>query len=259
MRSFDNELLSMFDPRYVEHRHFERVRADALLERFAVEGPPVALELGCNTGAFLVGLARLHAPRLVVGIEWNGKNMPGALRRIEKAGLSNAIVLHGDARHVVPPMIELGSLLSVNVLFPDPWWKKRHAERRILDPVFLRALARRLAPGGTLFLKSDVFDYLYRVRQFALLSEAFVPLPAELWPDESRWTLSTRERKCMHTAIPFGRGYYMRNPDFDGRLPETLESNDRWTIDEDIDPISLIKGATLWDRQRFSERKTSEP
>lgn len=255
MNDVTNELLSMFDARYLEHRAFERDRLAPLREQLAALGAPAAIEIGCNTGAFLIGLARRYAPRPVIGIEWNGKHMPAAQRRIEKSGVSNALLLHGDARHLVPLLIEPASLDAVCVLFPDPWWKKRHESRRVLDPVFLRVLARRLTADGALYLKSDVFDYLYRVRQFALGSGAFEPLAAEHWPDESQWTLSTRERKCMSTAIPFGRGYYRPSPSFDRTLPVAPESNDLWPIDEDLDPISLIRGATLWDQQRFAERK----
>lgn len=254
-----NELLSMFDARFLEHRAFERDRLVPLREQLASMGPPAAIEIGCNTGAFLIGLARRHAPRPVIGIEWNGKHMPAAQQRIARAGVQNALLLHGDARHLVPLLIDPASLDAVCVLFPDPWWKKRHESRRVLDPVFLRVLARRLKPDGALFLKSDVFDYLYRVRQFALSCGAFEPLPAENWPDESQWTLSTRERKCMSTAIPFGRGYYRPAASFDRTLPTAPESNDSWPIDEDLDPIRLIRGATLWDQQRFAERKKSPP
>lgn len=245
--SVENELLSSYDARYLAFHAPDRERALALRERLATLPPIAAVEIGANTGAFLIGQARTWAPRPVIGIEWQAKHLAEANERIARAGVTNAYMLHADARVALPLLVDPGTLECVSVLFPDPWWKKRHATRRVLDPVMLRIIARRLTPDGRLYLKSDVFDYLYRVREMARVSGALEPLRAEQWPSESTWTLSTRERKCMHMAIPFGRGYYRRRADFDQALPQAPESNDTWPIDEAIDPEAVIRGPAPFD------------
>jgi tRNA (guanine-N7-)-methyltransferase len=244
------ELDAFFDPRYLAHRAHERARVEAAAALLA-GAAPAAVEIGMNTGAFLVGLARRYAPAPVVGIEWNGKHLPRAADRMRRASVDNAILVHADARLAVPLLVEVGTLSEVHVHFPDPWWKARHSERRLFDAVFLRMVARRLAADGRFYVKSDVFELLYRLRAAALACEALEPLPAESWPDEREWTLTTRERKCMHTAIPFGRGYWRRRDDFDTALPDAPELAATWPVEDEVDVLALIRGAPLYDRARF--------
>lgn len=259
--SVEHELLSSYDARYLAFHVSDRDRALALRAQLAGLPPIASVEIGANTGAFLIGQARTWAPRPVIGIEWQAKHLGEAADRIARSGVTNAYMLHADARIALPLLVDPGTLECVSVLFPDPWWKKRHAARRVLDPVMLRIIARRLVADGRLYLKSDVFDYLYRVREMARVSGALEPLRAELWPSEATWSLSTRERKCMHMAIPFGRGYYRRRADFDDTLPTEPESNDLWPIDETIDPEAVIRGPAPFDvhtRALASTRKTSD-
>lgn len=250
-----NELQSAHDRRFLEHRIDEVQRIVDLGDRFAQTGVPTHVELGANRGAFIEGVARGIAPDRAIGFEWRPKYVRFGNERLERRGVDNAELFHADAKIAVPLLFPLESVQAFYVLFPDPWWKARHAERRLLDPVFLRVLARRLAPGGRIYLKSDVFDYLYRVRACAAVSGALRALPADLWPDETDWTPSTRERKCMHTAIPFGRGYYQRLAAFDGALPDTIESNDDYPIPDEIDPEAIIRGPAPADRDGWRKRR----
>lgn len=220
---WEPEVYTMFDPRWVAHR---REEVDALLklrETFS-SAPPRALEIGSHRAAFLEGLATIYEPAPVLGIEMREKYHRLAQERVAAKSLPNVQLLCANAKLALPILIPPASLDAVFVTFPDPWWKTRHASRRLLDVAFLRVIARRLAPGGRLYLKSDVFDYLHAVRRFAEASGAFRPLPPERWPDERAWTLTTRERKCMRGAIPFGRGYYERLSNFDTSLPNEPES-----------------------------------
>jgi tRNA (guanine-N7-)-methyltransferase len=245
----------MYDPRYVDHRADEIAAFEALRERLLVEGMPSVLEIGSNRGDFLSGQAVRVSPQPVLGIEWRAKQCALAVERLAERGIDNAHVLHGDAKLAVPSIFDAESLDAIFVLFPDPWWKSRHAHRRLLDPMFLRVLARRLRPKGALYVKSDVFEYLYQVRAAAQVSEALRPLPADRWPDERTWSLSTRERKCMQGAIPFGRGYYTRLPKFEPSLPLTPESPDAFAVPDTVDPTSVIKGAPPVDQSSGGRRR----
>lgn len=249
------ELLSMYDARYVDHRADEIAAFETLRERLLQEGMPSVVEIGSNRGDFLRGQAERVAPEPVLGIEWRAKQCALAEERLEARGVRNAHVLHGDAKLAIPSIFDAESLDAVFVLFPDPWWKSRHAHRRLLDPMFLRVLARRLRPKGALYVKSDVFDYLHQVRAAAEVSEALRPLPAERWPDERTWSLSTRERKCMQGAIPFGRGYYTRKPQFDAALPVAPEDRARYAVPEEVDATAVIKGAPPVDQNSGGRRR----
>lgn len=252
---WEAEATTIYDPRFIEHRGVDvraaiRARDTLPLDRVR------AIELGAHRAAFLVGMADTHAPHHVVGIEYRSKYLRLAHRRVEKSAVRDRVhLVDADARLAVPILFEPESLDAIYVTFPDPWWKNQHADRRLLDPAFLRILARRLRPRGRLYLKSDVFDYLYRVRHFAELSGAFRPLPAERWPDESGWALTTRERKCRHEAIPYGRGYYERLDDFDTTRPTEAERFDRTAWDIAIDPEQIIRGVPPADRKEHERQK----
>ena len=234
------ELQSLFHPTWLEHRREDLL---AILDDAASGDwrPPVAIELGSHRAAFLEGVAARFPDDQVLGIEIRPKYHRLASERVEARHLDNVRLLCADAKLAVPLLIPLASLEEIHVNFPDPWWKTRHAQRRLLDATYLRVLARRLRPGGRIYLKSDVFDYLHAVRLFAEQTNALRPLPPELWPDERSWTWTTRERKCMRGAIPFGRGYYQRRRDFDGALPASPDpiASD-WT--DRMESFGVIRG-----------------
>jgi tRNA (guanine-N(7)-)-methyltransferase len=249
-RIYSAELLSLFDPRYLEFQsrdveRFEQARASVDWSR-----PIAAIEIGSNRGEFLEGLARAYPEQLVVGFEWRAKYCELARERLERRGVKNAVLLQGDAKIGFPLCIPPTSVGEVHVTFPDPWWRAKHENRRVLEPLFMRVIARRLVDGGRLYLKSDVFDYLYRVRTFGEVSGAFRPLPSHLWPSETNWSLTTRETKCRNGAIPYGRMYLQKHPAFDPTMPLVPERSEHFSVDENIDPIALIRGAPLVDRQQ---------
>lgn len=238
---WEAEAITLFGRASIEHRGREIKEILQVAEAWK-ERPPVAIEIGSHRGAFLVGVARTFAPEPVVGMEIRGKYHRLAGETMEKHGIENAILFKGDGKLATIIAIQPESLDAVHVNFPDPWWKKRHAARRVLDVAFLRVLARRLKPRGRLYLKSDVFEYLHAVRKFAEASEAFRPLAPERWPDERTWTWTEREAKCMRGAVPFGRGYYERRRDFDASLPSEPEVLPELDWDEMIVGREEIKG-----------------
>jgi tRNA (guanine-N7-)-methyltransferase len=245
--TYSVELLSLFDPRFLDHRPRDLERVEALKEQCSID-PPGIVEIGCERGDFLIGLAKTHPTTRILGLEWRASFARSATERMKRRGVDNVIISDLDAKLAIPHALAMGSLQEVHVTFPDPWWKEKHVHRRVLEPLFLRVIARRLAPGGRLYLKSDVFEYLVRVRACAEASGAFRPLPPERWPDERTWTWTTREKKCMQAAIPFGRGYYERLDSFRSALPETPERAEDFPVPDDIDPVALIRGAPPVDR-----------
>ncbi len=253
-----NELSTLFDPRYLDYRGADFDAVSALRERLG-DRIPSKLEIGSNSGEFLEGLnQRSTADRPAIGIEHDGTQFNLSVKRRDKRKWQQAEVLRADARIAVPLLFTPGSLDEIHVHFPDPWWKDRHANRRLLEPLFLRILARRLRPGGQLFVKSDVFDYLLALRDYAAASGALVPLQPEFWPDERHWTYTRRERKSMQVALPFGRGYYARSASFEGALPEAVELAESFVVSEPGKAMELLRGRPLHDRIQRELQAASE-
>ena len=94
-----------------------------------------------------------------LGIEIAHKYARFAAARLAKHALTNAVMVHGDAQRLFTELLPDDSLAAVHVYFPDPWWKKRHHKRRVMNERFVQAVARTLAPGGTLHYWTDVREY----------------------------------------------------------------------------------------------------
>jgi len=116
---------------------------------------PLELEIGFGGGKFLIERAR-QAPEVdLVGLDVRRALIEQVRARIERAGLRNAHVLAASANASVETLFAAGALARVYVLFPDPWFKKRHHKRRVITAPFLEVLHARLAPGGALHLATD--------------------------------------------------------------------------------------------------------
>ncbi|HEY3554626.1 MAG TPA: tRNA (guanosine(46)-N7)-methyltransferase TrmB, partial [Casimicrobiaceae bacterium] len=116
---------------------------------------PVVLEIGFGRGETTAAIAAAKPDVNFLGVEMHWPGVGALLRRIDAQSLANLRVLRHDAVDVVQSMIAPGSLSGVHVFFPDPWPKKRHHKRRLLQAPFVRALARTLADGGYLHVATD--------------------------------------------------------------------------------------------------------
>jgi len=135
---------------------------------------PVWMEIGFGNGETLATLAAAHPERNYLGIEVHGPGVGQLLLRLQREGLANVRVLRQDAVALLRDRIPPESLAGVLLLFPDPWPKKRHHKRRILEPTFVALVARALAPGGLFHLATDWEDYAGQMREVLLASAAFV-------------------------------------------------------------------------------------
>jgi tRNA (guanine-N7-)-methyltransferase len=128
-------------------------------ERLFGRRAPVVLEIGFGMGETTAAIAEAQRDVDFVGVEVHGPGVGALLARLDAMGLTNVRVVRHDAVEVVAHMIALDSLAGVHVFFPDPWPKKRHHKRRLLNAAFVHALAERLAPGGYLHAATDWEDY----------------------------------------------------------------------------------------------------
>lgn len=134
---------------------------DAPLDLASVFGreAPRTLEIGFGNGESLVALATAHPERDFLGIEVHPPGVGHLLLRIEEFGLGNLRVICRDAVEVLQRCIPDASLDEVLLYFPDPWPKKRHHKRRIVQPDFVALLASRLRPGGMFRMATDWQPY----------------------------------------------------------------------------------------------------
>ncbi len=120
---------------------------------------PVELEIGCGNGDALLEMASARPDHDFIGIEVYRPGVGKLLRGAKSAELNNIRICSDDATDVVQRGIAESSLTRVMVFFPDPWPKKRHHKRRLLQPGFVHLLATRLIPGGKLHVATDWREY----------------------------------------------------------------------------------------------------
>ena len=120
---------------------------------------PVTLEIGFGDGESLAEQAANHPERDYIGTEVHRPGVGHLLREIERCGLTNVRVSDHDAVDLLEHYIAPGCLDGVQVYFPDPWHKKRHHKRRLIQPAFIRQVATRMRPGGRLHLATDWAEY----------------------------------------------------------------------------------------------------
>ena len=142
-------------PRYGVEFSAEQLSLDSLFGRAA----PCTLEIGFGNGEHLAALAAAHPERDYFGIEVHRPGVGHLLLLASLNNLTNVRASSHDAVEVLREQIAEGSLDEVLVLFPDPWHKKRHHKRRLIQPPFVELIASRLRQGGVLRLATDWKEY----------------------------------------------------------------------------------------------------
>jgi tRNA (guanine-N7-)-methyltransferase len=126
---------------------------------------PVQVELGIGKGRFLIDAAQRHPTTNYLGVEWASKYLKIAHQRCLKRELLNIRLTRADAREFVEFFVVTDSTHAVHIYFPDPWPKKRHYKRRLVNPAFVAEIARILSPGGRLWLATDHLDYFQAMEE----------------------------------------------------------------------------------------------
>lgn len=120
---------------------------------------PLALEIGCGTGQFVLEQARQQPGMNFLAIDIYNKGCLKTCAKIDEAGINNVRVMRIEARWLMGRGLSPESLAAVYINCPDPWPKKRHRQRRLVNRDFLIAMAHYLEPGGDLFFSTDFDDY----------------------------------------------------------------------------------------------------
>lgn len=134
---------------------------------------PVELEIGCGKGAFLLRQAREHPERNYLGIEWANQFYKFAADRMARWGLANVRVMRCDAKPFVMERLPDACLMALHVYHPDPWPKRRHRKRRLLQADFAAAAVRVLRPAGRFAVQSDHAEYFCQMQAVILSRPEF--------------------------------------------------------------------------------------
>ncbi|MDT7746829.1 MAG: tRNA (guanine-N7-)-methyltransferase [Pseudonocardiales bacterium] len=129
------------------------------LPRWFGRTAPVIMEIGSGMGESTAALAAAAPDRDHLAVEVYQPGLGQLLMRIREQGLTNLRLLRGDAVRVLTAYLEPGTLAGIRVYFPDPWPKRKHHKRRLIQPEFVALAASRLHPGGTLHLATDWAHY----------------------------------------------------------------------------------------------------
>jgi len=146
----------------------------------------VTLEIGFGMGVTTAEIAQANPGKNYIGIEVHRPGIGRLLWEIEKRSLSNIRIIEYDAVYAVEKMFPQDSLEAVHIFFPDPWQKKRHRKRRLVQRPFTETLANCLKPGGYLYMVTDWEDYalhaLEELSATAALKNAYESFaPPQTW------------------------------------------------------------------------------
>ena len=190
----------------------EALAGDGLAKAFAPDLlPPLRLtvDLGFGRGELLLALAQAEPEAALLGVEYSYKRVLKLARRLARTPLRNVRLVCDTAEAIVGDRLSPGSVAAFWVNFPDPWPKKRHHRRRLLQPAFVRQLALRLAPDGLLHAATDHEGYADAIAEVLagepLLENLHAPAAFQLEPPERVATAYELEwraqgRSCRYFA-----------------------------------------------------------
>jgi len=174
---------------------------------------PLALEIGCGTGHFILQRAMQQPQTDFLAIDIYNKGCLKTCRKLAAAGLGNVRVIRIEARELLLKAIAAESLQAIYINCPDPWPKQRHRERRLVNRDFLALALCRLRPDGELFFSSDSRDYAEQVAAALATLPGFInqndqPFSGEL----PGYPLSKYMRRFLGQGLPMHFIHQRRNP-----------------------------------------------
>lgn len=199
--------MSEIDPRRLYREHAPRAPEGRFsLDTVLGGAGPIELDIGFGRGLSLFERAAVAPRSRIIAIEVKSKLAYKVDQRLRKQGIQNVAVLCGDAREILKRAEPDSSVQRVSLHFPDPWWKKRHDKRRVIGEALLIELERLMAPGGELFIQTDVEErarhYLAQLRQRPRFELAAGQGYVDVNPFGAR---SNRERRAIEDGLPVWR------------------------------------------------------
>jgi tRNA (guanine-N7-)-methyltransferase len=172
----------------------------------------VFIEVGPGRGGFALGYAALHPEARFLALEIRRKLAAQLDERLQKKGFARARCFAEDAGLALPRLRPDGCAVGAAVHFPDPWWKKRHAKRLVMQDAFVGELARLLAPGALLLVQTDVEDRAQDYYERLAACPQLENTVSGMFADESPFApaRSNREVRAIADGLPIHRMVFRR-------------------------------------------------
>ena len=168
------------------------------LDKLFLRTAPKILDIGTGMGDSTIQLARQYPENDYLAVEVHRPGVGSLLRQINEHRLQNIRISNHDVMDVIKYQIPLCSLDQVYIFFPDPWPKKRHHKRRLINNVFLDLLAARMKSHARLYIATDWQDYADNILQLMDGRMDFINLAAQGYAPRPRWRPLTRFEKRGH-------------------------------------------------------------
>ena len=153
---------------------------------------PLILEIGFGSGEYLLHLARSNPAANVIGVEVANRSLLRAERKIERAELLNVRAIHSTAETALYHLFTPASIWQIHVNFPDPWFKKEHRHRRLMQRDTLDAIVSRLQSGGEFHLATDIRDYAEMVHDLFSATPGLINLLPSAWASSMPGRITTK-------------------------------------------------------------------
>jgi len=156
------------------------------------------LEIGFGMGDTLAQMAINNPEKNYIGIEVHTPGIGSLLATIDENNINNIRIFSHDAVEVLQQSIKDDSLDKVQIFFPDPWPKKRHHKRRLIQPLFVALIAAKLKPKGILHIATDWENYAQWIEEILSASTDFIRLPDDIQNDRPPTKFEQRGRNLGH-------------------------------------------------------------
>lgn len=175
---------------------------------------PLHLDIGCARGEFLLQMAQLQPEINFLGVEIRQPLVVEANQEKTRLGLTNLHYLFGNMNVIAEKLLKsLPPIHYITIQFPDPWFKRKHMKRRVVQPELVKILVDYLADNGTLFLQSDIKDVALEMRDRFSRNSFLVQQHQTTWLDTNPLPVPTeRELYVMEDAKPVYRVLFNRQP-----------------------------------------------
>ena len=184
-------------------------------QNYAEVAQPLHLDIGCAKGEFLLSMAQIEKDWNFLGLEIREPLVEQANAKVAELQLNNLHYLFGNANNSLVPLLNSfpkGTLQRVTIQFPDPWFKKRQAKRRVVQPELVNTLANYLIPQGVVFLQSDIEAVAVEMCDRFEAHPAFERQGADTWIATNPLAVPTdRELYTISRGEPVYRALFMRS------------------------------------------------
>ncbi len=192
---------------------------------------PLHLDIGSARGKFLISMAQLNPNFNYIGVEIRDKLVKSANKERDLLNINNLHFLFCNVNVSLDSRLAFlpkDILQIVSIQFPDPWFKRRHWKRRVLQPSLLLELADLMIPGSKLFLQSDLFEVIQPMTFLINESDCFDRriINDQYWLEENPLPIrSEREIYTLDKGFPVFRALYCRNKN---RPPDLFQLEEKW-------------------------------